>query len=96
MTATLEQTAPGTYRLVGSVLLTEGLGDLPLAPLELHDGLATIDMEGIRAADSLLLAVLLEWDEHARARGGSIRLIGASPRLHALVRVTGLGQLFSM
>ncbi|MDA8390849.1 MAG: STAS domain-containing protein [Gammaproteobacteria bacterium] len=94
MSATLEHTAPGAYRLTGSVLLTEGLGGIPLTPLELREGVATVDVGGVEAADSLLLALLLEWDRLARTQGGSLRLVEASARLRALLRVTGLTSLF--
>ncbi len=95
MSAILKRTAPGAYRLTGSVLLTEGLGGLSLEPLDLHEGVATIDVGGVEAADSLLLAILLEWDRRARTQGGSLRLVEIPARLGALLRVTGLAHLFS-
>ncbi len=95
MSARFEHTGPGLYRVAGSVRLTEGLAGIPLAPLELHDGAATVDVAAVETADSLLLAILLEWDRQARARGGVLRVVGASARLSALLRVTGLTKLFA-
>ncbi len=86
----------GHYRLEGAVnfgapptrdLLSPGI--VPVA------GSATIDLDGLEQADSVALALLLDWQRQARAQGFRLVLNGVSDRLAALIRVTGLGSLFA-
>lgn len=63
--------------------LFEGLGDL------------TIDLKGVRRADSAGIALLIEWLRLGRAAGRTVRFTNMPPQLEALIRVSGLEKAFA-
>ncbi|MHB1565614.1 MAG: STAS domain-containing protein [Acidiferrobacter sp.] len=90
----LTAVAPGHYRLSGPMHMGDPLETLPLAPLEAVGDVVTIDLAELGATDSVMLAVLLEWDHAARRAGRTLTIINVPPRLKELIRVSGLGALF--
>ncbi|MHB8254754.1 MAG: STAS domain-containing protein [Acidiferrobacter sp.] len=93
--ATLTPTGPGQYRLQGAVTFRdeppESLWRTPLIPSAEQ---VTVDVSGLDQGDSVVLALLLEWERLARLGGYQFGITGASMRLEDLIRVSGLAKLF--
>ena len=53
----------------------------------------TLDLSGVRRADSAGLALLLELSRRARARGIELRLRGANEQVAGLARFFGLDKV---
>lgn len=86
--------APGHYRLSGSVHMGDPPEALPLGPLEAAGDAITVDLAGLEASDSVMLAILLEWSYAARRAGQTLTIVNVPPSLAGLIRVSGLGSLF--
>jgi len=91
----LTQTAPGHYRLEGAI----GFRDLPKpavagARLVPAGGVVTLDLGGLAQGDSVVLALLLEWQRQAKSANYALRVIHIPEHFQALVRVSGLSRLF--
>jgi anti-anti-sigma factor len=68
-----------------------------LAPqVESGSGPFTLDLSGVRSADSAGLSLLLELTRLARAHGRELRVVGAPPQLRRLANFFELGELLSL
>ena len=96
MTARLVLREPGHYRLEGAIhfgaTLPPELWSPDIAPV---DGRVTVELDGLTRADSVALALLVEWGRRARDAGFRLVIAQAPERLQALIRVTGLGPLLA-
>lgn len=87
----------GNYRLEGNVTFSDlPPGTLWSASLVPVSGRVTVDLSGLNRADSVVLALLLEWERRARAAGQALCVTQVPPRLQDLMRVTGLSQVFGL
>lgn len=59
-------------------------------------GKITIDMHGVTLADSAGLALMLEWQQLARAAGREMVFTNMPEQMRDLIRVNGLTQVFGM
>lgn len=95
MSARLILQGPGRYRLEGAIHFGAPLPDELQAPgIEPVAGSATIALNGLEQADSVALALLIEWRRQARGRGFRLTLADVPKRIAALIRVTGVGPVF--
>jgi phospholipid transport system transporter-binding protein len=60
-----------------------------------RDGL-TIDLSGVKEADSAALSLLLEWQREAKARGFKIKYSGLPDNLRSLAQVYGVLDLLAL
>lgn len=87
---------PGRYRLEGTVDFGTPMPPELWAPdIAPADGHATIELGGLERADSVALALLVEWEGRARMAGFRLIIADAPERLQALIRVTGLEALLA-
>ena len=56
----------------------------------------TVDLAGVRRADSAGLALLLEWARAARRQGRPIRFVHTPEQLKSLARVTGVDAILAL
>lgn len=56
----------------------------------------TIDMRGISLADSAGLALMIEWQQRARAAQREIVYTNVPEQVRQLIRVNGLTQIFNI
>ncbi len=96
MTPRLVAREPGRYRLEGAVdfatPIPPALWSPDIAPT---NGRVTIDLGGLEHADSVALALFIEWERRAREAGFRLVVAETPQRLQALIRVTGLEALFA-
>ncbi len=96
MTTRLVLREPGHYRLEGAIHfgapVPPELWSPDIAPA---GGRATIELGGLTRADSVALALLVEWERRARDAGFRLVIAEAPERLQALMRVTGLESLLA-
>ena len=59
-------------------------------------GKVTIDMRDVTLADSAGLALMLEWQQLARAAGREIVFINMPEQMRDLIQVNGLQQVFQL
>ena len=59
-------------------------------------GKITIDMHGVTLADSAGLALMIEWQQLARAAGREIVFIHMPEQMRDLIQVNGLQQVFQL
>ncbi len=59
-------------------------------------GRITIDMHGVTLADSAGLALMLEWQQLARAAGREMVFTNMPEQMRDLIRVNGLMQVFGI
>jgi phospholipid transport system transporter-binding protein len=80
----------------GAVTLAEvtRLRDAGLEAID-RDGL-TIDLAGVKEADSSALSLLLEWQRAAKARGFRLTYAGLPENLRSLARVYGVLELLAL
>ncbi|MDX5299803.1 MAG: STAS domain-containing protein [Gammaproteobacteria bacterium] len=71
----------------GNVVLARAEGERLLKAVS---GQCVVCVDGLREADSGVIALMLAWLRFARRRGLDIRFQGLSPRLYGLVHVSGL------
>lgn len=64
--------------------------------LRAGSGKATIDMHGVTLADSAGLALMLEWQQLARAAGREIVFTSIPDQVRDLIRVNGLQKVFQL
>jgi phospholipid transport system transporter-binding protein len=77
----------------GAVTLADVLAWRELGLKEIdRDGL-TIDLSGVREADSSALSLLLEWQRSAKARGFGLKYSGLPDNLRSLAQVYGVLDL---
>lgn len=88
--------APGQYRLEGVISFrdepSKALQNARLVPAE---GVVALDLSGLGQSDSVALALLVEWVRQSHTDTYQLHVTGASERLQALMRVTGLRTLFA-
>jgi len=60
------------------------------------DDPVTVDLAGVRRADSAGLALLLEWARAARRQGRPIRFVHTPEQLRSLARVTGVDAILAL
>ena len=95
MSARLTLQGPGRYRLEGAIHFGAPLPDDLQAPgIVPVAGSATVALDGLEQADSVALALLIEWQRQARAQGFRLTLAEIPKRLAALIHVTGVGPVF--
>ncbi len=96
MTARLVLREPGHYRLEGAVRFDAPLPDELQSPgIVPVAGRAIVALDGLERADSVVLALLVEWVRRARAEGFRLVVAEVPDRLQALIRVTGLGPILA-
>lgn len=96
MTPRLVLREPGYYRLEGTVDFGTPMPPALWSPdIVPANGRATIELGGLERADSVALALLVEWGRRARAAGFRLVIADAPERLRALIRVTGLEALLA-
>ena len=94
MTPRLVVREPGRYRLEGAVEFATPLPPELWSPdIAPANGCATIELGDLERADSVALALLVEWERRAREAGYRLVIAEAPERLQALIRVTGLEAL---
>lgn len=86
--------APGHYRLVGSVALSEDVSGILRHPLAAQNGVVVLDLAALGSSDSLMVAILVEWARRIRDMHATLKVVNVPPRLGDLIRVSGLAQLF--
>jgi phospholipid transport system transporter-binding protein len=88
---------PGQYRLDGPLTFDSvpALRPLGLALLGTAGGALIMDLQGVPAADSAGLALLIDWLAVARSRSGSLHYIGVPAALQALAALSEVGALIS-
>ncbi len=93
---TIEQ-ADGVIRVRGDLTFKSVPGLVARTP-DFKGGAAglTVDLAGVRKADSAGLAFLLGWIRRAKQAGSELHFSGIPRQLSSLVRVTGLGSLFQL
>ena len=65
-------------------------------PWSQGDAPVTVDLAGVRRADSAGLALLLEWARAARRQGRPIRFVHTPEQLKSLARVTGVNAILAL
>lgn len=87
------------FSLVGSKLVPEDadhLKDAGIALIESHqDDTVIVNLAGVTQANSILVAVLLEWYRHTVTRRKQFSLAGASSGLQAIIAFSGLDELLA-
>jgi len=88
---------PGTYRLDGPLTFDSvpALRPLGLDLLGAAGGALVIDLQGVPAADSAGLALLIDWLAMARAQGSTLRYAGVPGTLRALAELSEVEALIS-
>ena len=69
---------------------------LATPPWPQGDAPVTVDLGGVRRADSAGLALLLEWARAARRQGRPIRFVHTPEQLKSLARVTGVNTILAL
>jgi phospholipid transport system transporter-binding protein len=59
-------------------------------------GSLTLDLAGVKRADSAGLALLLEWLQSARETGNQIRFVNVPKQIRSLARVSGLEKALGL
>ena len=96
MSARLILREPGRYRLEGAIHFGVPLPDDLQSPgIVPAGGSASIALDGLEQADSVVLALLIEWQRQARAQGFRLTLAEIPERMAALIHVTGVGPIFA-
>jgi len=86
----------GTWRLNGPLTFDSVPGLRPSGLALLVRGAAvTIDLQGVPAADSAGLALLIDWLAVARAQGCTLRYVGLPEALRALAALSEVEALIS-
>lgn len=55
-----------------------------------------IDLSGVQAVDSAAVALLLDWQRAAQARGAALALTGVPPGIESLARLYGVTALLGL
>lgn len=95
--AQLQRLASGRYRLRG-VLDFDSVPGLSARGPELFDEAETVevDLAEVARADSAGVALLVEWMQQARRRGGEIRYLNIPSQMLAIARVSGLDHILPL
>jgi phospholipid transport system transporter-binding protein len=90
-------TGPGAWRLEGPLTFDSvpALRPLGLQLLGPTDVALSFDLQGVPAADSAGLALLIDWLATARALGRSLRYVGVPETLRALAELSEVGALIN-
>jgi phospholipid transport system transporter-binding protein len=88
---------PGAWRLHGPLTFDSvpALRPLGLRLLGPGGGALTIDLQGVPAADSAGLALLIDWLAMARAQQTTLRYVAVPSTLHALAELSEVGALIN-
>ncbi len=90
------QVEDGRVRVEGELSLTT-VPALATPPWpQAADGPVTVDLAGVRRADSAGLALLLEWARAARRQGRPIHFVHTPEQLKSLARVTGVDAILAL
>jgi phospholipid transport system transporter-binding protein len=87
----------GSYRLEGPLTFDSAPALRPLG-LQLLGAAGTalvIDLQGVPAADSAGLALLIDWLAMARAQGSTLHYVGVPETLRALAALSEVGPLIN-
>ncbi len=63
---------------------------------QLDDDVDLIDASALQAFDTSTIALILEAKRRAQARGQTLKVTGAPPKLHQLARLYGVEALLSL
>lgn len=88
----------GGLRLQGRVDFSNA-GDLAAEGLQRltgRRGELTLDVSGLEAGGSVAVAVLLAWLRAGRQTGLAIRVTGIPDKMRAIVRTSGLADVFAL
>lgn len=95
--ARLERSAEGRLCLSGpldfatvTALWREGLAAVA------HERLTEIDLSAVERTDSAGVALLLDWARRAQGAGGRLRLHGVPEQLTAILRASGVEEVFEI
>ena len=93
----LEPSGPGRYALCGDVEFASA-GRLLEEGRTAFSGQASVevDLSGMSSADSVGLAVLIEWTRNARSEGRQISFRAAPARLLDIARISGVDDLLPL
>lgn len=96
----LEKVSACHYRLSGQVTIRDGASMLKALFVmmvfkkgELEGKLLLLELEKVEAADSVLLAAVLEVARRVESAGGMLKVTGLPVCLHGLVKVYGIEAL---
>ena len=99
----LEIVSSGHYRLYGKITVQDGgnvinelltlVKNKPADNKHVHINQLDLDVSGLDAADSVLLAVIISVARDIEARNGIFRITGLSENLCGLARVYGIDSL---
>ena len=85
--------ADGVLRLQGDVTLTSVTSLLPAGRQRAREAAFSVDLAAVGAVDSSALALLFDWQRHARVQGHTMRVCNAPPQLRSLAALYGVGEL---
>ena len=85
--------AAGALRLQGDVTLASVTSLLPAGRQRAHEAAFIVDLAEVGAVDSAVLALLFDWQRHARVQGHTMRVRNVPPQLRSLAALYGVGEL---
>lgn len=95
--ARFEDVGNGAYRFSGPLVFDTVASLYERFATELRRaGDVTLNLEQVTRVDSAGLALLVEGLRLARSQKGRIRFVNIPSQLQALIRVSGLGEAFSL
>lgn len=62
---------------------------------ELSTGKAVLDLSAVTKTDSAGLALVVDWIRAAKQRGSELQIVGVSPQLADIARVSGLDDFLA-
>lgn len=83
----LESGTMGALRASGSISFTNAAAALAQLPLPIGGAEFKVDLNGLEAADSATLAVLMAWSAAARRAGTTLRYLRAPQALRNLAKL---------